>query len=137
MRRILIPILSVLFLLTGCSCNKEPDIDSKFLESTAVGLQIKGTTLFSYDIVNDQLGYNELKRQFRACNDTGTEYFTLTCDKLPTEKGQTVKGSLTYTRGNGVGQESNLKLKVEKVQGDLVWLWNSDKQIAICVRTLR
>ena len=37
MRRILIPILSVLFLLTGCSCNKEPDIDSKFLESTAVG----------------------------------------------------------------------------------------------------
>lgn len=136
MRRILIPILSVLFLLTGCSCNKEPDIDSKFLESTAVGLQIKGTAMFSYDS-GDQLSYNEQKKIFRACNDTGTEYFTLTCDKLPTEKGQTVKGSLTYTRGNGVGMENNLKLKVEKVQGDLAWLWNSDKQIAICVRTLR
>ena len=137
MRKKLLPLLASLLILAGCSCNKEPDIDSKFLESSTVALQIKGAAQFTYDSARDQLSFNEQKKTFRACNDNGTEYFTLSCDKLPTEKGQTIKGNLADTRGNGVGQESNLKLNVEKVQGDMIWLWNSDKKIAVCVRTLR
>ena len=133
------PLLTLLLLsvLTGCSCEKEPEIDSAFLESTAVGLQIKGTILFSYDPLTCQLGYGYDTNQFRASNDNGTEYFTLTCDKLPVSKGQTVKGDLVFTRGNGTGKETGLKLTVEKVQGDLIWLWNSSKQIAVCVQVLR
>lgn len=127
---------AVLFLAAGCSCNKEPEIDSKFLESNTVCLQIKGVAQFTYDPLSGQLSYNEAQRIFRACNDTGTDFFTLTCDKLPTQKGLTLKGSLSYTRGNTVAQESSLKFAVEKVQGDYAWLWNADKQIAVCVRTL-
>lgn len=133
----LLLLCTSLLLLAGCSCNKEPEIDAKFLERSSVALEIKGVAQFTYDPLKDQLSFNETQRLFRACNDTGTEYFTLSCDRLPTTKDQVIRGNLTYTRGNGVIQEPGLKLNVEKVQGDLVWLWNPDKQIALCVRTLR
>ena len=90
------------------------------MESSTVALQVKGAAQFTYDSARDQLSFNEQKKTFRACNDKGTEYFTLSCDKIPTEKGQTIKGNLAYTRGNGVGQESNLKLNSNSVVAPLV-----------------
>ena len=120
-----------------CSCEKEAGIDRDFLETGTVGLRVAGQNRFMYDPATCQLGFSETLIQFRAGNDTGTDFFTLTCNELPVRTGQTVKADLVYTRTSGISRENGLAFSVEQVQGDKIWLWNASKKIAVCVRLLR
>lgn len=135
--RILVLMLLAAACCCRCSCDKEAGMDRDFLETGAVGLRVAGQNRFMYDPTTCQLGYNSTLVQFRAGNDTGTEYFTLSCDRPPVQVGQTVKADLAYTRGASVARESGLTFSVEQVRGDKAWLWNSAKKIAVCVQVIR
>lgn len=124
-------------LCCRCSCEKEAGIDHDFLESGAVGLRVAGQNRFIYDPATCQLGFNSTLNQFRAGNDLGTNYFSLTCRELPVQVGQTVRADLVYTRSSGITREAGLAFTVEQIQGDKIWLWNASKKTAVCVQLIR
>lgn len=123
-------------LCCRCSCEKS-GIDRDFLESGGVGLRVAGQNRFMYEPATCQLGFNSTLIQFRAGNDTGTDFFTLTCRELPVQVGQTVKADLIYTRNSGITREAGLSFTVEQIQGDKIWLWNASKKAAVCVQMIR
>ena len=120
-----------------CTCEKEAGIDRDFLETGSVGLRVAGQNRFLYDPATCQLGFNSTLFQFRAGNDTGTDFFTLTCREMPVQTGQTVKADLVYTRNSGITREAGLAFSVEQIRGDRIWLWNAPKKIAACVQVIR
>lgn len=128
-------ILAVLLGLAGC--DRTARIDPAILEDPTIGLRIGGQVRFAYDPATCQLGFNRKLNQFRVGNDNGTEYFTLTCDKLPSEVGQSVKADLILIRNNGISRETGLSFTVEQIQGDKIWLWHAGKKIAVCVQIIR
>lgn len=130
-------LLALAITCCRCSCEKEAGIDRDFLETGTVGLRVAGQNRFMYDPSTCQLGFNSTMIQFRAGNDTGTEYFTLTCSELPVEVGQQVRADLVYTRSSGITREAGLSFSVEEIQGDKIWLWNSSKKAAVCVEIIR
>lgn len=130
-------LLALAIACCRCSCEKEAGIDRDFLETGTVGLRVAGQNRFMYDPSTCQLGFNSTMIQFRAGNDTGTEYFTLTCSELPVEVGQKVRADLVYTRSSGITREAGLSFSVEEIQGDKIWLWNSSKKAAVCVEIIR
>lgn len=130
-------LLALAIACCRCSCEKEAGIDRDFLETGTVGLRVAGQNRFMYDPSTCQLGFNSTMIQFRAGNDTGTEYFTLTCSELPVEVGQKVRADLVYTRSSGITREAGLSFSIEEIQGDKIWLWNSSKKAAVCVEIIR
>lgn len=131
-----LPLMLAALLWLG-GCGPESRIDPNILADETVGLRIDGQVRFAYDPATCQLGFNSSLNQFRAGNDTGTEYFTLTCEKLPSEIGQTVKADLVLIRNGSILRESGLVFTVEQVRDEKVWLWHAAKKIAVCVRIIR
>lgn len=134
--KILVMVLSVI-ACCRCSCDQSTGIDRDFLENGTIGLRVAGTNRFMYEPADCQLGFNSTLKQFRAGNDTGTDFFTLTCSELPVQVGQKIKADLVYTRHNGITRENGLSFSVEQIQGDKIWMWSSAKKIAVCVQLIR
>lgn len=128
----------ILLLAVLAACSPKETVDEVFVQSTDIQLRIDGVTLYTYNPLNWQLGFNKSKRQFRVMKDDGTASYTLTCSAMPAQLDQPLEADLEWTSGSSVKNESGLSMKVVKTDADgTVWLWCNDKKIGVSIRTLR
>ena len=132
MKRLLpiIPILAAVLLMAGCNRTLEPD--STFVAGSDIQLKVSGRTVYTYNPLTWQLGYNPTTREFRAMDDNGKNYFYVTCSAVPSSRGQKLEASVTWSSGSST-QSVNGKFEVAKVEGDRYWLWCGDKKSPIGV----
>ena len=126
----------ILFLLCLglLSCNSK--VEEEFLLNDGLCLEEGGTTVFSYDPSTCQISYNPTLRQFRVMNDNMSGYYMVTCSDLPSAPGQKLTATVRWSTGTSVQTLSDIQLKVEKVEGDQIWLWSSRRRLAVSVRVI-
>lgn len=129
----ILTFLTAVLLLCSCEKNK---VDEAFLESSDLCLIDGGVTIHTYDPLTWQVGYNESKKEFRVFNDTMSDYYVLTCSKLPTEKGQELTATVKWS-GKSITTRNNVSFRVEKIDNQgRIWLWSKKSRIAVSVRSL-
>ena len=129
-------MLLLIMVTEGCCHKHEPE--RAFLESSVLSLRINGCEIVRYEPETFQTGFSPENKQFRIHNDTMSEFFTLTCQELPEEKGQKIKCSLRYCADGEVVYQKGLSFNVEKIGDDgTVWLWCSKKKTGATVRILK
>ena len=127
-------IIAALFAL--CACRKEVP-DEKFILDDEVKLMMDDVTLLSYAPATCQIAYNSDNNFFVICTDNLSDYVTIELSETPREEGQTVYGNILWaTDAHGIDARRNVALQVVKIQGDKVWLWNSNGGIKAVIRLL-
>ena len=136
MKRFLPLLLLLLTALWGCSRNEK--VDSGFIKSDTPTLRVDGKSVFKYKPALHQMGYSAAQKKFWMGTDNLSDYYIVTfTDKFPSQTGQSVKGTLTYTTKDSEKTLKDLKFSVEKTDGQgQFWLWNSEKKIAVTVIAL-
>ena len=132
MKRIPI-ILAALVLLASCRENGELPA---FTGLDGIRFVSEGVTMFSYDSLTCQLGFNRETRTFRAHTDSMSDFFEVTLSALPTQGGEKVSGDLTWTTSRDIRTKKDVALEVVRLEGDRIWLWDEDEDIALVIRTL-
>jgi len=127
-------ILALLLPFLFCSCHEE-EISSSFLLNNQVRLEIKGYTLFSYNPVSCQLGFNREKAEFRVHSDNMSDFYILDLDTMPATVGEDISGTIIWTTKNSLNNKKTT-FEVSRIEGDLVWLWSSSNRIAVVVKVL-
>lgn len=130
MKRFLV-ILSAI-LLASCSGR----LDHSFLEDPAIRLTVNGDICLSYEETDCQLGFNAQNCSFCVMTDNASDYYILTMDRIPHSEGERINADITWTTVSSIENRKGIAFKVMKLEGDTIWLWNSDERIAVCVRTL-
>ena len=130
-----IPFILILCVLAA-GCRKGQEMDPELDRSEDVCLRVKGKAIFTYDIDQDQLTFNEFLQEFRAGSDDMGSYFIVTCKQLPTRDGQDIKADLRWKNGSGSAQKrSGLTFRVQKTdEQGRIWLWCSKERIGAVVR---
>lgn len=133
-------IISSILLLVVCasSCNKYKGLEEDFVATTTeIGLSIKGESMFSYDPLKMQLGYNQDKHEYRVTTDDMSDFFIVKLDKNLSGVGSTCKGTVTFTTKDEIITHSGVELSLEKASGDgRMWLWSKKSGIGAVVRKL-
>ena len=127
---LLMPLLPVL-----CSCQKDRAMIA-FTSGEEIRLQVGGVEQFIYDPLTCQLGFNIDNREFRVHTDNMSDFFSLRLSSIPTEDEEQVTGSLAYTTKTDVVHKSNITLKVVRLEGDRIWLWNQASRIGVEIQIL-
>ena len=126
-------ILAALLALAGCREN----IDlPAFAGRDDIRLESGGVTMFCYDSLTCQLGFNRESRTFRVHTDSMTDFFEVTLSALPSGEGDKVEGDITWTTKRDISTIKNVALQTIRAEGDRIWLWNEDEDIALVVRFL-
>ena len=99
-------------------------------------LVIKGEVLFSFDSSTCQESYIPGQRLYRAGTDTMSDYFTVRMSREPSEEGQEVTCSITWTDIDKESVMDRLSFKVQDIDNDLIWLWCHRQKITMAVRIL-
>ena len=133
MRRIAIILLLSLLALTGCQDERQR---AAFCENEGVRLLVGGSIAFSYEPNTCQLAFSRDRREFRAFTDSMSDFFVATFSRVPSELGQRLTASLTWTTEREVLTRKNLTLEVVRLEGDMVWLWSDAGRIGLTVRIL-
>ena len=133
MRRIAIILLLSLLALTGCQDERQR---AAFCENEGVRLLVGGSIAFSYEPNTCQLAFSRDQREFRAFTDSMSDFFVATVSRVPSELGQRLTASLTWTTEREVLTRKNLTLEVVRLEGDMVWLWSDAGRIGLTVRIL-
>lgn len=128
----LIAILAILISAASCSGRLERD----FLESPEVRLSVDNRTLFVYDPLTCQMGYDATDCRFHVMKDNASDYYMLTLSKQPSSEGEHIKGDISWTTSDSIENRKNIAFTVMKLEGDIIWLWNADQRIAVCVKKL-
>ena len=81
----LIFFLPLAFLFAGC---KEADLSEDFKMNDQLRMEIKGYTVFRYDPLNCQTGFNREKCEFRVHTDNMSDFFAIQLDAMPSGLGQ-------------------------------------------------
>jgi len=125
-------------MIIAQGCAREAHVDKDFLDTNNIVLWVKGSAVHTYDPLTWQLSCNRSKYEFRVSNDTMSEYYVLTCDKMPLEMDQEVIGNLTWTTTSSTASAKNLTFKVVKTDSNgNIWLWNGKEKIGVSVRSVR
>lgn len=128
-------LLSLLLLsVLAIACNG--GFDYSFSESDRIRLEIGGRLYLEYDESLGQLGFNAQDCCFSVLSDNASDYFILTLDKMPGAKGETVSASLKWTTPSSIESRKDIVFKVMKLEDDILWLYNSNERIAVCVKIL-
>ena len=133
MRRIAIILLLSLLALTGCQDERQR---AAFCENEGVRLLVGGSIAFSYEPNTCQLAFSRDRQEFRAFTDSMSDFFVATFSRVPSELGQRLTASLTWTTEREVLTRKNLTLEVVRLEGDMVWLWSASGRIGLVVRIL-
>jgi hypothetical protein len=133
MRRIAIILLLSLLALTGCQDERQR---AAFCENEGVRLLVGGSIAFSYEPNTCQLAFSRDRQEFRAFTDSMSDFFVATFSRVPSELGQRLTASLTWTTEREVLTRKNLTLEVVRLEGDMVWLWSDAGRIGLTVRIL-
>lgn len=134
MRNVLRISVIVAALLGLCACNDKNGFDRAFLESDTVSMTCKKEVVFQYDPLTCQLSYNDSRREFRASTDNMSDYFVVRLGASPSEKGQVINGSLSWTGEDYLRNLNNVSFTVEKISGNKVWLWNQLNKVAVVIQ---
>lgn len=126
-------IIAAAVLFCGC---QEERLISAFSARDEIRLQVGGVEQLSYDHLTCQLGFNIDNREFRVHTDNMSDFFSLRLSSIPTEDEEQVTGSLAYTTRTDVVHKSNITLKVVRLEGDRIWLWNQASRIGVEIQIL-
>ena len=133
MKRIAVILLLSLLALTGCQDERQR---AAFCENEGVRLLVGGSIAFSYEPNTCQLAFSRDRQEFRAFTDSMSDFFVATFSRVPSELGQRLTASLTWTTEREVLTRKNLTLEVVRLEGDMVWLWSDAGRIGLTVRIL-
>lgn len=130
----LIRLLAALMLTSACG--PKGYYTPEFLQDSTLRLAIGDEEVMRYDPYNYQYAYNRGRLEFRIHTDNMSEYVLLTLDEEPTYENQVVTASsIRWTRDNGSDIiKKDIALEVVKVEGDVVWLWNSRESLKMTAR---
>ncbi len=124
--------LPLAFLFSGC---KEADLSEDFKMNDQLRIEIKGYTVFRYDPLNCQTGFNREKCEFRVHTDNMSDFFAIQLDVMPSSLGQRVNGTASWTTGDDLHGKKTI-FEVVKIDNNKIWLWSSDSRIAAVVQAL-
>lgn len=133
MRKYFPLIIAALLMLCGC---QDERLISAFSARDEIRLQVGGVEQLCYDPLTCQLGYNVDNMEFRVHTDNMSDFFSVRLTQIPTEDEQYVTGSLTYTTKTDIVRKSNVTLRVVRLEGDRIWLWNQSSRIGIEIQLL-
>lgn len=123
--------------LMSVSCGKRDGFDKAELKSSNVCLKVKGAMAFSYEPATCQMAFNRGRREFRAGRDTMSDYFVIKMSEIPSQAGQNLTGSLTWTTDDDVLTLQSLSFRVEDVDNDgTVWLWCAKQKTLAVIKIL-
>lgn len=118
------------------SC-KGKELQSSFGEEEIPHFEMGGDDVFVFDPLRCQTACNEDDRQFMVFTDTMSDYYIVTLEKIPTETGTTVKGTIVWTSDFDIEKKSDVKFTVERIDPNgWIWLWNSSSKIGVAVQRL-
>ena len=129
-----IPLLILLAAGMLLSCQEK--VREEFLASPNLCLEYNGRVIFTYNPVNSQLSCNRSACRFRVMDDTASSYYQLTCSEMPQTVGQTVTADILWSAGDSAENLAALEFRVEKVEGNKVWLWCARRKIAVSVMVI-
>ena len=129
----LLSFLSVILLSAACTWNPEMDAVMLNMED-AYALEVNGLIVHQFSEPLCQLTFNANKCEFRVGDDKMSEHYILTCNRVPSAKGEDIMADLAWTLGATVQKRSSLSFHVEKVAEDgRIWLWDSRDGIGVIV----
>ena len=129
-------ILAFTLLLAGCTSKNE--LAEALLESQDISITWKGDVQVSYDPETFQLGYNSASHEYRVYDDRLADWFTLRCDEIPTQEGQSITADVTWTGERSPKVFNEEPFTVRKVSEDgRVWLWSSKNKIGIIIKHIQ
>ena len=127
----IIPVFIAAVLLSSC-VKYELEMEN-LLSEDSVSLIIKGSPAVEIASERIQVGYNDMKRQFRVHDDTFSNFFILTCDSDLSGQGDFVTADLQWTTSNNIRNLKGIKLEIKKTEGNKYWLWNKSHRVAIVI----
>ena len=132
MKKVLIILSASLLMLTAC---RQEHLSDSFMLNGDVRIEIKGFVTFAYDSLHCQKAFNRERREFRVHTDNVSDFFSLKLDAIPSEAGQKVSGTATWTTRQNI-HSKRTSFEVLKLKDRQVWLWSGTNRIAAVVEIL-
>lgn len=135
-------LLSFIAAICLSGCLNDPFTAKDFIEATGndesgIILMERKKTILSYDPATWQLGFNSALKEFRVHDDQMKYYYSLKCDNIPSEEGQTIEGTLEWTTYDD-SKSRQMTFIVSKIGDDgRIWLWNAKYQTGVVVVEVR
>lgn len=123
-------------LLLASACGPKGYYTPEFLQDSTLRLSVGDEDILRYDPYDYQYAYNRERLEFRIHTDNMSEYVLLTLNEEPVHENQVVTAlSIRWTRDKGSDViKKDIALEVVKVEGDVVWLWNSRESLKMTAR---
>lgn len=125
-------ILAILCLMWAC---KEPNLSEEFRQSDELRLEIKGYTVFLYNPLTCQLGFNRNNNEFRIHSDNMSDFFVVRLDSIPTSEGEVTPGTVSWTTGDDLHNKKTT-FEAIRLEGGRIWLWSASNRIAAVIQVL-
>ncbi|MBO5193713.1 MAG: hypothetical protein J6B62_02335 [Bacteroidales bacterium] len=135
-------LLSFISIACLSGCIKDTFTAEDFINTTkydghGVILKERGRTILVYDPSTWQLSFNSTMKEFRVHEDQMKYYYSLKCDNMPSEEGQTIEGTLEWTTYDD-SKSRHMTFSVSKIGTDgRIWLWNAKYQTGVVVVEVR
>lgn len=120
--------------VSGCALDG-PALEQEFTESSQVNFSVKGNVEHRFDPMSWQTAFRPSPCTFTVCNDSMSDYYTLRCDRVPAEVGETLKCDAEWTTYSDIKKKKGLEFKVVKADPAVgaVWLWCQSAMIGAAV----
>ena len=122
-------------LLFSCQPQNITEL-SDFVRDNNVRLEVDGVKVFVYDEIGCQMALNANRGEFRAFDDTMSEYFILDMDSVPQSVGDRVNTTIIWTESGYEREKQNVTLVARSIRGDVVWLCDDTQHNAAVIRIL-
>lgn len=124
-------------MLLPVSCGKGDGFDKSELKTSDVCLKVKGEAVFIYQSSTCQMAFNRGRKEFHAGLDNMSDYFSIKLSEIPSDAGQTLTASLTWTTSDDVRSLQSQSFKVEEIADDgTVWLWCERQKTLVVMKIL-
>ena len=138
MKNLSIYISGIIALICICGCDKRQEMQEAIMGTHNVLLNVRGTTVFSYDENKCQLAYNTERNEYRAMADDMSSWFVLKTQARMTTLDQEFDADLVYktSKDKDEKSEKNRTFRIIKIDNSsgLVWLNCSSRNINMVVR---
>lgn len=134
MRKFLMILFTALAAMV--SCIRPDTVPDTFLADDCVRLEMNGKELFRYSEDSCQLYFSRSDSGFGAHTDTMSDYFFLRLNGIPSGMDQEFTAYLKWTTSRDEPSKDGITLRVVKLQGDKLWLWDHSGRTGAVVRVL-
>lgn len=116
-------VILALCALAAFGCEDDPDLELA-KSSGDIRLEIGGKTVFLFDPLTCQTGFDQTGKEFRIHNDDMSEYFVLSLSHIPDQENEFITGDLSWTTPDGISSKKKMALETIQVTEDRMWLLN-------------